>query len=83
VLLNGDYYHTTLKPILAQWAVLWLKQQGMHINSDAQETAVLSFISGKRAPILDIDSPRDFRMLNLACDWITCFVPHILQKIDR
>ena len=26
-LLNPEYYHTTMKPLMAEWAFIWLQQQ--------------------------------------------------------
>ena len=87
-LLNPDFYDAELKPILAQWLLLFFKGQHLIGLSDADTTRYLvrrptlkdepEFV--KRVEALDGDH---MKLLNLGYDWLSCFLPHIMQKIDR
>lgn len=43
-LLNPDYYHEQLKPILAEWAYLWLQKQ--HLHGVEREEAIKYVLEG-------------------------------------
>lgn len=82
ILLNPEYYDTDLRPALARWAVLWLTLKGLTIDAQV-EPAVLAYLEGHRQTIAGLSDPCDVMLLNMCCDWVCCFLPHILQKIDR
>ena len=43
-LLNPDFYHSQLKPILAEWAYLWLQKQ--HLHGIEREEAIKYVLEG-------------------------------------
>jgi thiol-disulfide isomerase/thioredoxin len=88
VLLDQNYYHSAMRPLFAQWSLLWIEAQNF---SGISRDDVLYYISDPRA---DHDEDlkakvtanvphRCVQMLNLAQDWLRSFLPHILAKIDR
>ena len=82
MLLNVDYYHQDLKPVLARWALLWLAKEGLVVDPTT-EPQLLAYLQGSRTAPNQVESGRDFQLLNLCSDWLCCFMPHCLQKIDR
>ena len=86
VLLSEEFYMRDLKPILGEWTVLWLLRQGFDLTKVTQQR-LLKYILGSRreeaAIVADLDDPNAMKALNLCCDWLNSFLPHVLQKIDR
>ena len=48
VLLNHDWYHCTVKPILAQWMLLWL---GANQLSGCPDTHIIAYLTGSLASL--------------------------------
>jgi len=92
VLLNPDFYHKHLKPVMAEWAILWLESQSLAGLNDQQiadyilEEDRASFVV-RRPDLVELVnntlSPKHKKMLNLCRDWLKSYLPHVLQKIDR
>eukprot|EP00760_Papus_ankaliazontas_P024689 PhM_4_TR2411/c0_g2_i1/m.74313 len=87
-LLNVEYYHTQLKTKLAEWVVLFVKAQHFIGLSDEEMcTYMCTRPSESDAPELVAKvkglEPAFIKILNLCYDWLNCFLPHVLQKIDR
>ena len=85
--LPQDYYHQRLKPLMADWALLWLQQEDLPDLSDAD---CLEFLMHRPAPDSALgqrlgasEATPALGLLNFAHDWVQYFMPHILQKIDR
>lgn len=87
-LLNTEFYDKELKPVLAEWTAIFIKAQHF-VGLDDEET--VRYI--QRRPTLK-ENPElvekiskleedHVKMLNLAFEWLNCFLPHVLQKIDR
>ena len=92
VLLNLDWYHTKMKPVMIEWVYLWLESQ--HIASILSceqlseyiltDTAVLSGSTSVIANLVSENVSKEHRkVLNLVRNWINSYLPHILTKIDR
>eukprot|EP01083_Nonionella_stella_P030773 84290_1 len=87
VLLNPEFYHTEMKPIVAEWVHLWLEAQ--HVSEISEEQIMAYILEGAEEGTelwSDVNgklSPKHKKMLNLSRDWLRSFLPHILQKIDR
>jgi len=89
VLLNAEWYHSEMKPTMAEWTHLWLEAQ--HLSGLTKEHAIKYILEGasseKNTELAEIVneqlSPSHKKMLNLAHDWLRSFLPHVLQKIDR
>ena len=89
VLLNPDWYHASMKPVMAQWAHLWLEAQ--HISGISKNDIIKYIIEGANSTvnpelaqlISEQLAPKFKKMLNLTHDWLHSFLPHVLQKIDR
>ena len=66
-LLSDEFYHTTLKPLMAQWLLLWLRRNGLHDVSDEQGLRALA--AGVVDPALQADlTDRQVKLLNLGHD---------------
>jgi len=88
VLLRKSFYHAHLLPLLAQWSIIWILSKGL---TGLTEDQILAYLlqgpkseeaSGpiRRARTMNSDYTK---MLNLAHDWLTSLLPHILSKVDR
>lgn len=89
VLLNIEWYHAVLKPIIADWLYMWIETQ--HLGN-LSESIVKQYIlqDGRDGYNADLGhiiessvSMEHRKMLNLARDWLKSYLPHILQKVDR
>ena len=58
VLLNVDYYHQDLKPVLARWALLWLAKEGLVVDPTT-EPQLLAYLQGSRTAPSQFESGRD------------------------
>jgi hypothetical protein len=94
VLLNIEWYHSTLKPIMADWLYMWIETQ--HLGTVLSEQMVKQYLlhdlseqddSGDHQQICHLIetslSIEHKKMLNLGRDWLKSYLPHILQKVDR
>lgn len=85
ILLNLSYYHQKFKPLLAEWIGLWLAHQGLDMM--AYGDIILRFVRGDEpltaAGVNSFPEERYIKMVNLAHDWLSSFLPHCLQKINR
>jgi hypothetical protein len=78
-----------MKPILADWIFLWLEAH--HLSGIDQSDVCKFLIEGANSQLNpDLASKIQSqlttshkKLLNLSRDWLDCFLPHILQKIDR
>eukprot|EP00760_Papus_ankaliazontas_P003017 PhM_4_TR11378/c0_g1_i1/m.4426 len=87
VLLDADFYHHRLKPLLAEWTQLWLEHHNFAGLDREQTLSYLLHGPHKDAKLKELVlttlADRSKQMLNLAHDWLTSYLPHALQKIDR
>lgn len=89
VLLNIEWYHSTLKPVMADWLYMWIETQ--HLGT-ISEKLVKQYIlqdghDGYDSQLGELIqsslSMEHKKMLNLARDWLKSYLPHVLQKVDR
>jgi len=86
ILLHEAFYHTSLKPLLGRWALLWLKARGM--ASIPEEVLLEYIVSGwSRSEVAEVVQAllggAQMVLLNLAHQWLNSFLPHVLAKINR
>ena len=82
VLLSDSFYHNQLRPILADWLLLWLRKQGLRDVTDDQALRCLS--GGAKDPQVQASlSDRHVKLLNLGSDWLMFLMPHALRKVSR
>eukprot|EP01104_Vermistella_antarctica_P011016 TRINITY_DN300_c2_g7_i1.p1 TRINITY_DN300_c2_g7~~TRINITY_DN300_c2_g7_i1.p1 ORF type:complete len:1708 (+),score=390.70 TRINITY_DN300_c2_g7_i1:360-5126(+) len=87
VLLDTAFYHSTLKPVFAEWALEWMMPRLIgHV--DATAATMLKYLMGVdveecREEIESGLSSESKKLLNLAADWIRSLLPHVLSKINR
>ena len=82
VLLSTSYYHSTLRPLLAEWLLLWLRRQGLRDVTDKQILHCLS-TGGANKEVERVLSDQQVKMLNLGYDWLHSLLPHVLAKVNR
>jgi len=87
VLLNADFYYSTVLPLMCDWVMLWIEAQHLTGITSAQMREYL-MTPGIHAPELAEAvergvTPHFRKMLNLARDWLRSYLPHVMQKIDR
>ena len=87
VLLNTTWYHAQLKPLLAQWMLLWLASKRLSGLKDEQITSYLLHRHKADEQALQTIhytlSGDHIKMLNLTYDWLRSTLPFVLSKIDR
>lgn len=90
VLLDLEWYHQSMKPVLAEWCLVWLEAHhvgGIGVVRDELLRFLLEPWSNRDAALhrhLEQHlTPLKMKLLNLAHDWLRSYAPHCLQKIDR
>ena len=96
VVLSLPFYHSSIKPLIAQWMLEWFKspsQSGLAlplVAVAAKASSVLVFmLNGSRcsaAARRELErglSQTAWQLLNVANVWLNTFMPHVLSKIDR
>ena len=91
VLLNVDYYHEELKPVLAEWCHHWLQKH--HLIGLERNDALKFMCEGAHSDLhpelaARLNDPskvdaKHVQMLTLARDWLHSYLPHCLTKINR
>jgi hypothetical protein len=82
VLLDPDFYHEYMKPIMAEWTLLWVESQNV---SGVSTNQVLEYILAESADAISAGlaeavngmAPKHKKMLNLARDWLRMYLPHV------
>jgi hypothetical protein len=92
VILNRSFYDLKLRPLLGEWLVQWFSFQAktkitneqiyLYLSRPMSDDASSVFLKsiGVNDELVDDDF---MKMLNLAYDLLTSFVPFVLSKIDR
>jgi hypothetical protein len=87
VLLNRNFYHKEIKPLLARWQLLYLRNKRLPTVEDKH---LLSYmVNGplkdrQAASAVQVALDDEFmKMLNLSHDLLRNFVPHVMSKINR
>ena len=87
VLLNKAFYDQKLKPLLAQWMIVWLNaKETIPMNNEKLQEYILV---GKKASedVLKLVKTKltdaAIKMVNLSHEWLTSILPFVLGKIDR
>ena len=87
VLLSKPYYHETIKPLLAEWSMLWLRTK--HLTGLESEYIKEYLLKGSKSSQKCTESVRTnlsdvhIKLLNITHDWLRSFLPHVISKINR
>lgn len=92
VLLQRPKYAQSLRPLVAEWAMLWLRARWEPpLPTDLSDSDAIAYLCG--APLggdvaLRVGSclersPRNLQLLNMAREWCVLLLPHALSKRDR
>jgi Protein of unknown function (DUF3638)/Protein of unknown function (DUF3645) len=87
VLLNRHFYHKQLKPLMARWQLLYLRNKRLPTVDDKHLISYM--VNGplkdqQAASAVHIALDDEYmKMLNLSHDLLRNFVPHVLSKINR
>uniref|UniRef100_A0A0G4G6D4 ubiquitinyl hydrolase 1 n=1 Tax=Chromera velia CCMP2878 TaxID=1169474 RepID=A0A0G4G6D4_9ALVE len=82
-LLNRAFYDEKMKPLLARWTVVFLRANHFTgLDDESTLTYILERPEGYREKLSTLDESH-IKMLNLAYDHLSSFIPHVLQKVDR
>eukprot|EP00930_Biecheleria_cincta_P036032 TRINITY_DN2473_c0_g3_i1.p1 TRINITY_DN2473_c0_g3~~TRINITY_DN2473_c0_g3_i1.p1 ORF type:complete len:3331 (+),score=578.52 TRINITY_DN2473_c0_g3_i1:683-9994(+) len=92
-ILSSDFYHDMLRPILAEWMLLWLKRWQPLAVADA---TVLKYLcngqtQGKESSTPSNDASEGLAMLtdaqmkalNLCHSWLFLLLPHLASRVHR
>jgi hypothetical protein len=87
VLLNKQFYHKQLKPLMARWQLLFLRNKRLPTVDDRQLISYM--VNGplkdkQAASAVHVALDDDYmKMINLSHDLLRNFLPHVLSKINR
>ena len=87
VVLDRAYYDSTLRPLFAQWILVWLSDKGIsglthaHILEYMERSAAAS--PEALAEVQRHCSDDSLKLLNLAHTLLSSILPHVLGKIHR
>ena len=83
ILLNKGFYKTAILPHLGEWALLLL--QAEQVGKGLSRELLKGVLCGDTASTsLQCQlSEREWKLLNLAHDWLVTFLPHCLTKVNR
>ena len=92
-LMDVEFYHEKLKPLLGSWALAWVWERSLGSLGSVSGDVLVQYMVGDRGDpsladqvqgrVLGSILPVDMKLLNLANDWLTSFLPHVLSKVDR
>jgi hypothetical protein len=87
VLLNKPFYHRELKPLMARWQLLYLRNKRL---PSVEDKHLLSYMTNgplkdrTAASAVQVALDDEYmKMLNLSHDLLRNFLPHALSKINR
>jgi thiol-disulfide isomerase/thioredoxin len=85
VLLVPHFYFEDLGPAMLPWVLLWLRS---HLPIDFSEALVKQYLIEPNVLVFKEAIEREFtataiELLNLARNWMTSILPHVLSKINR
>ena len=87
VLLNRHFYHKQLKPLMARWQLLYLRNKRL---PSVEDKYLLSYMMNgplkdrQAASAVQVALDDEYmKMLNLSHDLLRNFIPHVLSKINR
>ena len=96
VLVQKWFYDNEIRPLLAEWAIIWLNDQPeiqkdiIHIGENEFTSKLMLDYISVHNPIEEVNnnitshfSTISIQYLNLTRDWILSYLPHCLSKIDR
>ena len=86
-LVSKNFYDSKMKKILAKWLLLWLRARKVPCLDDIE---IIEFLlMGNNSSIGVMNKIKEnlgddhTKMLNLGYDWLTSFLPFVLQKVNR
>lgn len=87
VLLNREFYHKNLKPLIARWQLLYLRNKRL---PTVEDTHLISYmVNGplkdrQAASAVHVALDDEYmKMINLSHDLLRNFLPHVMSKINR
>eukprot|EP00667_Euglena_gracilis_P000338 EG_transcript_338 len=81
IVLDLHFYRTALLPLLASWTAVYLSAY-----VDLADADIVRFITSRPPDMAVVHSQLTTygrKLLNLAFNWLTCILPHILQQVNR
>ncbi|KAJ1607845.1 putative EF hand domain-containing protein [Cryptosporidium canis] len=98
ILLNGEYYHKEIKPLLIPWTIFIIRLHKFSgLSDDLCEAYFMNNNHLEKSPIkagisrssenllskLDHLDDLSMKLLNLSKDWLNDYLPHIFQLVHR
>ena len=84
VLLDTEFYKKRMLAELTEWMLLYIKDEIISAVDDSELREFL--LRRKEAPKCKDDQqlqPVDWKLINLARDWLNVFLPHCLTKVAQ
>mmetsp|Transcript_14755 Transcript_14755/g.40767 ORF Transcript_14755/g.40767 Transcript_14755/m.40767 type:complete len:3812 (+) Transcript_14755:277-11712(+) len=87
VLLNRKFYHAELKPLMARWQLIYLRNKRLPSVEDKHLIAYMAdgpLKNKAAASAVHVALDDEYmKMLNLSHDLLRNFLPHVMSKINR
>ncbi|CAK0868701.1 unnamed protein product, partial [Prorocentrum cordatum] len=81
-LLSREFYTSELRPLLAEWMLIWLRHRHPWRHQDRDLLAYLCGAPGASERLRDLGDQR-MKALNLARTWLGVLLPHLAGRIHR
>lgn len=87
VLVSRGFYNREILPLMARWAMVMLTSFGLSGISNEHllqylEKGTFPSKETKEAVVRGL-TDEQFKLVNLAHDWLHAFLPHVMSKVDR
>ena len=89
VVVDVNYYHTEIKPIIAKWILIWLKSR-FKFSSSVTDEIILKYICPSdskehKFAVQAIEGKCNsisMQMLNLSADWLRAYLVHVRDTMN-
>lgn len=82
-LLSVGFYHEELRPILAEWVLVWMRRRHPLGVPDEDVVLYLCGETPKNQQLFQDLGEQPMKALNLSRGWLSVLLPHVMSRIHR
>ena len=86
ILLETAFYHREMKPVLANWMLIFLQGKQLGKRTNVPLDAFRPYLEGvadAEEALVGKLTEEEWKILNLSNEWLNKFMPHCLRKVNR